>query len=149
MSVAKGQIQPDKSYRYTCGNCRGHGLIDGITCPHCYDLDMIDLLAAFGTARGERYYAILKTILKLQGKAIYERAIQLKAQGKFTAVEIGVLVLEFNFPENRVKPLLEWLDECGAFQMDLTHTWESRSFTVAQMLAAARVKLATHPGAES
>jgi hypothetical protein len=121
--IAKGEIQADSSYRYTCGNCNGNGrFMDGKTgeyedCPHCYNLDYDKLIEAFRLARGERYYAILKAILSIKGKAIVDSAIARKHDGKLFVADLLHLLMEFKFPRNRFKPLVEWLEE--------THTLKS------------------------
>lgn len=124
MSVAKGQIQPDKTYLYTCGNCLGEGVLpNGETCSHCHNLNYEALITDFATARGERYYALLKAILSIKGKAVYDRAVEIrKENGKFTAFDFGRLLLEFGFPRNRMKPLAEWLEETRFCRYG---TWEN------------------------
>jgi hypothetical protein len=118
MIVAKGKTSPDGTYLYTCGNCDGAGqLMDSKTgaysdCTHCYNLDYDKLVEAFRLARGQRYYAILKAILSIKGKAIVESAKRRKnAEGKITVADLLHIQMEFQFPANRFKPLVEWLEE--------------------------------------
>jgi hypothetical protein len=131
MPVAKGYIDNSCTYHYTCGNCKGIGhFMDSKTgkyevCTHCYDLDYAKLIDAFRLARGEQYYAILKAILSLKGKDIHDRVWEIgEARGKyrerFDGIQVPVitvadmlhLLMEFQFPQNRFKPLVEWLEEC-------------------------------------
>ena len=114
MAVNKGHHDEIHNYIYTCGYCNGKGFIKGLPCPHCYGLHLPRLMQEFETARGERYYAILKAILSVKGREIYDRAREVKAaRGKFTPYDFCHLLIEFNFPHNRMKPLAEWLEECG------------------------------------
>lgn len=123
MTVAKGQIQADNSYKYTCGNCNGAGqFIDSKTgqyedCTHCYNLDYDKLIEAFRLARGERYYAILKAILSIKGKAIVDSANARRGEnGKLSLAALLHVLMEFQFPHNRFKPLVEWLEETRTIQ---------------------------------
>jgi len=112
--IAKGQRQTDGSYIYTCGNCDGVGFFSDKACPHCYNLNYDELLIQFKTARGERYYAILKAILSIKGKAIVDRAEEYKSKhsnGKMSVADCFHLLMDFKFPLNRFKPLVEWLEE--------------------------------------
>jgi hypothetical protein len=106
--VAKGVWNPDTGYSYICANCNG---TNRATCTHCYGLNYPKLLEAFAVARGARYYAILKAILSIKGKAIYDRAREVAGGGKLSPADLCELLVEFEFPPNRMKPLVEWLEE--------------------------------------
>jgi len=143
MAVAKGQIQSDNSYQYTCGNCKGIGhFMDSKTgeyedCTHCYNLDYDKLLEAFRLARGERYYAILKAILSLKGKAIADSAIvrrNANANIKLTIADLLHLLMEFNFPRNRFKPLVEWLEETRTLPIGVYNRIHDSRFKIADGL---------------
>jgi hypothetical protein len=110
--VAKGQWDKDRGYLYTCGNCNGRGQVRGEVCDHCYALDYDALMYAFRVARGSRYYALLKAILSIKGKEIYDTARQIKANtDKIVIADLFALLVQFQFPPNRMKPLVEWLEE--------------------------------------
>lgn len=120
MTVAKGRIDENHNYVYTCGFCNGKGLLREIRyCPHCYNLHLPRLMQEFETARGERYYALLKAILSIKGKAIYDRAKEVdnlrltNEGGHLTYADLYHLFVEFEFPRNRFKPFMEWLEESG------------------------------------
>lgn len=122
MTVAKGRIDENHNYVYTCGYCNGKGHLGSDNmhpCPHCYNLEYPMLLSHFETAKGERYYALLKAILSIKGKAIYDRAkevdnLRLANQGgHLTYADLYHLFMEFEFPRNRFKPFMEWLEESG------------------------------------
>lgn len=140
MTVAKGQIQPDKSYAYTCGTCQGEGKMkDGETCPYCYDQNLDKCLEEFQTARGERYYALLKTILSICGKEIYDEAVRIdKRHGKFTPVDLGYLCLRFDFGK-RMKPLAEWLEECSFMPYGSYRRLQERGPKVFEMIEQAKI----------
>lgn len=144
MAIAKGQIQPDKSYRYTCGKCGGFGQTkEGKLCDHCYDGIYERLIEEFATARGERYYALLKAILRIKGKAIYDYAQSLIKEngGKLRPVDFGHCVLEFNFPHNRMKPIAEWLEETGLIPVGAWSRLNRRkNFTIKECIEAAQVE---------
>lgn len=113
--VAKGQIQADNSYSYTCGTCNGAGyLLDSRRgeelCAYCYDGDYQRIVLELKTARGQRYYALLKSALKVAGKAIADTAQALRAEhGKLTMPMMGYMCLYFQL---NFKALGEWLEEC-------------------------------------
>lgn len=119
MTVAKGRIDESYNYVYTCGYCNAKGFLSGLPCPHCYNLHLPRLMQEFATASGERYYALLKAILSIKGRAIYERAKEVDSQrlanqgGHLTYADLYHLFMEFNFPRNRFKPFVEWLEECN------------------------------------
>lgn len=140
MAVAKGQIQPDGSYKYRCGQCGGSGQYAGRTCSHCYNLDLPKLLEEFELARGERYYAILKAILFLIGKDIIDEAKRItQAQGKFTPVDIAYLCLKFRF-KRRFKPMAEWLEESQIIRAGTYENLKDMGFSVSDLLARAELK---------
>lgn len=140
MAVAKGQIQEDKSYQYTCGKCKGQGMIDARFCNHCYNLRHDLLSEQFQTAKGEQYYAILKAILSIKGKAIYDKAVEINAQnGKFTPVDIAYLSILFGF-EMRMKALCEWLEECQFLPTGLYEDLREKGMGVRDMLELAERK---------
>lgn len=113
--VAKGQIQADNSYKYTCGTCNGRGfLLDSRRgdelCVHCYNGDYVRITEELKTARGQRYYGLLKSALKVSGKAIADKALALKAEhGKITPILLAYLSHHFQL---NFKALGEWLEEC-------------------------------------
>jgi len=114
MVVAKGQIQADKSYSYTCGYCSGRGfMLDSRKgdepCSHCYNGDYEQITMYLRTAQGERYYSLLKAALKISGKAIHDKALELKAiENKITPPILGYLSYHFQI---NFKALGEWLEE--------------------------------------
>jgi len=141
MPVAKGQVQPDKSYRYRCGKCSGSGRVSSGICPHCYRLDLKLLHEQFQTAQGERYYALLKAILSVQGKAIYDRAMELQQKdGVSTPLHLGILCIEFGF-NSRMKPLVEWLEECRLLPSGIYVDLRERGMRVGAVLAKAQAAL--------
>jgi hypothetical protein len=113
--VAKGQIQADNSYKYTCGTCGGRGfLLDSRRgdelCVHCYNGDYARITEEMKTARGQRYYGLLKSALKVSGKAIAEKAQALRAEHDgLTMAMLGYMTHHFNL---NFKALGEWLEEC-------------------------------------
>lgn len=141
--INKGTIRTDHSYSYVCGNCR-----DAMSeeCPHCYGGNPTLLLEAFSTARGERYYALLKAILRIQGKAIYDLASELReTRGSFTPVDIAALMLAFGWPSNRMKPMAEWLEETRFIPAGTYDDLHESGLRVRDMLEAARKR--EEPGA--
>lgn len=141
MAIAKGQHQPDHSYKYTCGKCQGRGKLPNGICDHCYSLNMELLLEQFQTARGERYYAILKAILSVKGKAIHDRAVQIKQEtGKVSPLDLGIMCIEFGFG-TRMKPLVEWLEECRLAPTGLYTNLQERGMKVGKVLEAAQKHL--------
>lgn len=128
MKVAKGQIQLDNMYIYTCGNCNGVGFFSNEVCPHCYNLDYERLTQEFKTARGSRYYALLKAILSVSGKAIADEFIDLKStHGKLSPVQMGYLTLRFGM---NFTALGEWLEECRLIPSGMTLRVKERGTTI-------------------
>lgn len=117
MPVAKGKTLKDGTYIYTCGKCHGAGFFGVEPCPHCYNLDYKVLMQHFETARGERYYALLKAILSIKGKAMVDRVATVRSKsesGKISLADLLHIFMEFEFPINRFKPFAEWLEEARA-----------------------------------
>lgn len=139
--IAKGQIQPDYAYQYTCGHCSGVGFLlsTGKICPHCYNLDLPRLLEAFQTARGSRYYALLKAILSIQGKAICDRYLEIYAErgNHWIVIDYGRLVLEFGWGK-RMKPLAEWLEECRLIPTGTYEKIRERGPKIGDIIAGAQ-----------
>lgn len=141
--IARGHIADDKSYIYTCMQCDGRGVWHGDPCTHCYGGDLDRLMAEFAVARGERYYALLKAILVKIGKDIYDEAGRIReAYGRFTPVDWALLCIMFDFPENRMKPLAEWLEETGFARTGFYEDCRESGMKVRDMFAAARIKIA-------
>lgn len=146
MAIAKGRILADYTYVYSCKMCGGTGfLLDAkrgdIVCHHCYNLDYDKLMEAFATARGERYYAILKAILSIKGKAMCDRFKEVeKAAGRHLWVsELFVLCFrEFGFPENRMKPFVEWLEEARVLPTGAYDRLRNRGMKVRATLEAVK-----------
>lgn len=139
MAVAKGTIAYNYDYIYTCGNCDGHGYhADCTICTHCYNLDLPRLLIEFKTARGQRYYAILKAILSLCGGDLARDVNALRNQ-KPAGVGISYAdlcheLVRYRWPRNRWKPFLEWLEECRVIKVGAYTYFKERGIGVARML---------------
>lgn len=139
--INRGVLQPDKSYQYFCLKCDGAGLAEGKTCDHCYALDLDLLRSNIRVARGERYYALLKAILSLVGKSIYDDAQQIKAQrdGKMTPIDVAYLAVKYDL---YLKVVWEWLQETGAIQTvsyeDIQAMLRRKKMTVGQLLDLAQ-----------
>lgn len=111
MQAAKGVIQPDKSYRYTCGKCRGKGTSNGAVCDWCFNLDLDKCREAIKTSQGQKYFSLLKAILSIVGKHIYDEVMAYKAaneSGKIAIVDLGYITLRFGL---NFKATIEWLEE--------------------------------------
>lgn len=136
MTINKGRHSEHHDYLYTCGYCNAKGYIKGLPCPHCYNLDLPTLLKEFETARGERYYALLKAILSIKGRAIYDRAMEIRntQEGKLKIADLCHLLIEFQFPHNRMKPLAEWLEECRVCPAGTYEHLQARGFKVKDSL---------------
>lgn len=104
--IAKGQTQPDGTYLYTCLKCGGKGG----DCPDCYGLDSARILAAMKDgARGERYYALLKAFLSVNGKAITDEGKRIYAERDgLRPIDLGYISLKFGL---NFKATVEWLEE--------------------------------------
>lgn len=141
MAVAKGRIVEGNQYIYTCGRCNGSGEVRGTVCTDCYSLDLEKLLYEFQVARGERYYALLKAILSIQGKAICDALIAVREQhGRFTPLDLGMLVIKFGWG-NRMKPMAEWLEETHLMPAGMYQSLRDRGMKPGEVLAAARKKI--------
>lgn len=107
--LRKGQLQPDKSYRYTYGKCNGKGTCGAVVCDWCYGLDTARLCEQIKMARGERYYGLLKALLSVIGKEIHDYAVSIvDRQGFIAGVDIAHVHLKFNL---NMKATWEWLVE--------------------------------------
>jgi hypothetical protein len=108
MMINKGVLQADKSYVYICHACG----FKNADCPYCYGKNLERCQAEIRTTRGQRYYALLKTILTCVGRDIYlegKRIIDAQG-GKLFVVDIGYLSLKFNL---NFKATCEWVEEIG------------------------------------
>lgn len=141
--IAKGEIANDKSYIYRCGQCQNSGWFHGDPCTHCYGGDLEKLMYEFAVARGERYYALLKAILRQIGREIYLEASRIReANNKFTPVDLAYLVIKFNFPDNRMKPVAEWLQETHFMPAGMYEHLQDSGMKVKDIMSAARVRMA-------
>lgn len=106
--INKGHVTPDKTYIYTCHNCGGKNP----DCPYCYALNTKRIIEEMQKgAKGQRYYALLKAFLSVEGKAIYDAAAKIRADnGKALIYDVGYLSLRFGL---NFKATCEWLNECG------------------------------------
>lgn len=130
VGVAKGQLQADKSYQYTCGNCAGIGYIkNNKLCVYCYNGDYAKITEELKTARGQRYYALLKSALKIAGKAIHDTTLEYKAlnENKITMPMMGHLSFYFNI---NLKALGEWLEEVRLIPTGATERIYETTFTM-------------------
>jgi hypothetical protein len=131
MAVAKGKIQSDNSYIYTCGSCNGKGfLLDSRRgeeiCVHCYNGDYARITEEMKTARGQRYYGLLKSALKVNGKHIADKALELRSEnGGLTLVKVGYLCHYFNL---NFKALGEWLEECRIIPIGKTRDIQESTY---------------------
>lgn len=108
-TINKGHLTEDKAYIYTCHNCAGQNP----DCPYCYGLNTERILAEMKKgAQGQRYYALLKAFLSVQGQAMVQKArdIQQAQGGKLLVYDIGYLSLHFGL---NLKATWEWLSEAG------------------------------------
>lgn len=135
MTVAKGQWIPDQGYIYTCANCGGSGFNANEPCCHCYGLDIPVLMEQFATARGQRYYALLKAILSVQGKAIVDDVLSIKtASGKVLLSDIIGLFIKWQWPRNRWKPFVEWLEETYTVRPGLYERLKDIGFKIGEAI---------------
>jgi hypothetical protein len=131
MTVAKGTWSTETGYTYTCAQCNGAGMVAVQPCDHCYALNYDQIMQAFKTARGKRYYALLKAALSLRGKAIYDAAKQhVENNGKLTIADIIYLMVSFNWPRMRAKPFFEWLGETGVIPFGAYLRLQERGFKI-------------------
>lgn len=137
MRVAQGQRQSDGTYLYTCGTCGGKASADSnVSCDWCYGGDVKRIAAELKTARGARYYALLKAFLVVNGKAMVDEIKRFKAQrddGKFTPVEMGYVSLKYDL---NFKATWDWIHENGLVRY--AHDDVSRGFKVKEVYAAVR-----------
>lgn len=129
MEVAKGKTLADGTYLFTCGACGGNNA----DCAWCYGGDIKRIAAELKTARGQRYYGLLKSFLKVNGKPMVDAWKAMKARGSVTPVEIAYLSLKYDL---NFKATWEWLHETGCLQRDYDDV--RRSFKVAEAYEAAR-----------
>lgn len=134
--AAKGKTQPDGTYLFTCGTCGGKAHTDkSIECAWCYGGDVARIATELKTARGQRYYGLLKSFLRERGKAMVDelRRLQAERDGTITPVEVGYVSLKFNL---NFKATWEWLHETHCIR----YAYEDLDFkyTVKRVYAAAR-----------
>lgn len=137
MQVAKGRTLGDGTYLFTCGTCGGKASEDkSVECAWCYGGDARRISAEMKTARGQRYYGLLKSLLAVNGKAMVDEFHRLaKAQGKATGVEVGYISLKYGL---NFKATWEWLYETRCIRLDYDDV--SGNFKVRDVYAAARNK---------
>lgn len=136
--VAKGQTLEDGTYLFTCGTCHGKASVDkSIECSWCYGGDAQRIASEMKSARGQRYYGLLKSFLAVNGKAIVNHFKMIKAvqEGKVTPVDIAYIALKFDL---NFKATWEWLVETRCIAVDYDEI--PHSFTVKRAYEAAREK---------
>jgi hypothetical protein len=136
MPVAKGRWNPETGYDYTCGKCAGTGDVRGYVCDHCYgvlkpDAQWSAIMSAFKTARGQRYYALLKAALSIKGKAIVDDAESYKERGeKLTVAEIFHMMVRHEWPRIRAKAFFEWLEETYTIKTGIYRHMRNSGLTI-------------------
>ena len=125
MRCATGTTMPDGSYVYTCGRCHGTGRWRGETCTDCYGLELERIRAALKAgARGQRYYALLKAFLSLQGKDMVDEVKRIKTDtGHITPPDVGYISLAFGL---NFKATWEWLEETRVIRTSWSAFEDSR-----------------------
>jgi len=106
--IPKGQSFPDGTYLYKCP-CYVN------PCNLCFNGNETAIINSLKTARGQQYYGNLKAYLAIKGQIIISiaKSIKEKNNGKFTMINIIELADTLGFPRTRIKPLIEYLEECG------------------------------------
>ena len=106
--IPKGQSLPDGTYLYKCP-CYVN------PCNLCFNGNETAIINSLKTAKGQQYYGNLKAYLAIKGQIIISTAksIKEKNNGKFTMINITKLADTLGFPRTRIKPLIEYLEECG------------------------------------
>jgi len=125
--VNKGKWYPETGYTYICWRCNGSG--GNGQCCDCYGLEYDRIMQAFSTARGKRYYALLKAALSIRGLEIYTEVKSFRNQkGMLSPADLCRLSIRFGFPPNRVKPFAEWLEETGVIPYGAYRRTKERGF---------------------
>ena len=148
MSVSRGVWDDECGYLYTCGRC--HDLkaavakSDSLNCPDCYGGDWDKLVEAFAVARGERYYALLKAMLRIRGKAWVD-AFRMRRQqeGKITPSMLVELFLDTGLPRNRFKPYMEWLEERECLRLGMYELFQDQGFKIGKAIKQVEAKRET------
>jgi hypothetical protein len=138
MPVNKGRWDQETGYAYICWRCNGSGS-EG-NCPDCYDLDYGRIMHQFRAAQGQRYYALLKAALSIRGKEICDHTRKMRsAKGKLSPADMCFLLVHYGFPKNRLKPLMEWLEETRVIPGGSHRRLKERGFKVSQALRTLKV----------
>lgn len=89
------------------------------------------------TARGKRYYDILKQVIAARGDDIVRdaRAAIAANDGKLTAVDVGVLAVRYDL---NLKATWEWLEECRVLPTGTYDKAVSRGMRAKQVLQSAQ-----------
>lgn len=110
--VAQGKTQPDGLYIWECNKCEGN---HNPNCDWCYGLDTTRIIEEMTKgARGQRYYALLKAFLSVNGKAMVEFAKTLRGEdGGYSPAGIGWVSIKFGL---NFKATCEWLEETNVLR---------------------------------
>lgn len=124
--LQKGQLQPDKSYRYVCG-CG----FKNADCPYCCGGNLEKAQEAIKTARGQVYYGLLKTILSHVGKAMVDEVAAIRAkQGGLSVIDVAYVSLKFKL---NFKATVEWLEETNAIKPYVYEDFKATRIKVADL----------------
>jgi hypothetical protein len=134
--VATGTKMLDCSYRYACASCAGTGKRGEQICQDCYGLDIERITLALKTARGYRYYALLKAWLSVRGKEMADEAKRVKEKGALSPIDVGYISLRFDL---NLKATSKWLGECRVIPAG-AYEYFMHGHTVHEVYAAAREK---------
>jgi len=137
MMLSKGQSMEDGTYIFTCGACNGTGKRAGALCNWCYDGDAKAISEAMKSGvRGQRYYGLLKSFLKVNGKSIVAEVWRLKAlNGTVKVYDLGYIALKYGL---NFKATVEWLEETRVIRPDIYDMFEASGLTVRHIYATAR-----------
>lgn len=132
--VAQGKTLSDGTYIWECNKCEGNNNPD---CDWCYGLDEKRIAEEMAKgAQGQRYYALLKAFLSINGKALADFARDLKAQrgGSLRVIDFGYISLRFGL---NFKATVEWLEETHVIRSGAYSQINRSKLKVADIYSAA------------
>jgi hypothetical protein len=139
--VAQGKTMDDGTYIWECNKCEGN---NNPACDWCYGLNTERIIEEMQKgARGQRYYALLKAFLSVQGKAMVDYAKSL--DNKLRVVDLGQISLKFGL---NFKATVEWLEETRVIRSGSYDRFKRSGLKVTDVMEATRQEYPVVQGTE-
>jgi hypothetical protein len=130
--LRKGQSLADGTYVYRCGCSFANP-----ECTYCYGANLERCRYALKSARGERYYGLLKTILSHIGKDLVDAVRAIRDRNEpVTVLDVAWIAWKHDL---NFKATCEWLEETSAIRSGVYNTVHDSRIKISEMMQQAQL----------